>query len=189
MEDQYKKMAEKTIDRQEIYHGKIIDVFVDTVALPMGGTAKRELVFHPGGVGIVPLTAENKIILVKQFRKPMEKVMLEIPAGKLDPGEDKDPLAAAKRELEEEIKMRAIDWQRLSGVYLSPGYANEFLHIYLARDLYAVAHPRSQDPDEWILPEAYSLAEAKQMIAEGTIQDAKTVIGIQAWEIRTLKGE
>ena len=84
----YEDFEEKTLQRREIFKGKIIDVFLDDVALPTGGTAKRELVFHSGAVAMIPLTAEGKIVLVKQFRKPLEQVILEIPAGKIDPGEE-----------------------------------------------------------------------------------------------------
>ena len=102
-----KQFEEKTISRKEIYSGKIIDVAVDEVRLPDGGTSKMELVFHPGGVGIIAFDEHDRLLLVKQFRKPLEKVILEIPAGKIDPGEGKNPEMTAARELEEETGYRA----------------------------------------------------------------------------------
>src|SRR5699024_10405086 len=98
----FEDFEEKTIKRQELFHGKIIDVVLDDVALPMGGTAQRELVFHHGGVGILAITPENKLLLVRQFRKPLEQVSLEIPAGKIDSGEGQHPEVTGARELEEE---------------------------------------------------------------------------------------
>src|SRR5699024_9108365 len=95
----FEQFEEKTINRKEIYHGAIIDVALDDVRLPDGKTAKRELVFHPGGVGIIAFDTADRLLLVKQFRKPLEKVILEIPAGKIDPGEGQEPERTAAREL------------------------------------------------------------------------------------------
>ncbi|OJG19033.1 ADP-ribose pyrophosphatase [Enterococcus canis] len=178
---------EKTLERQEIFKGKIIEVVLDKVALPKGGTSFRELVFHPGGVAVIPITADNKIILVKQFRKPMEQVLLEIPAGKIDPGEQQLPEVAAARELEEEIGMRAQELRLVTAAYLSPGFANEKLYIYFADQLERVENPRPQDPDEVLELHELTLAEAKTAIASGAICDIKTVCGIQYWELETLK--
>lgn len=107
---EFKDFEEKTIQRNEIFHGKIIDVVVDDVSLPNGGTSKRELVFHPGGVAVIALTSENKMLFVRQFRKPLERVILEIPAGKIDPGEGARPDLTGARELEEETGYRAKRW-------------------------------------------------------------------------------
>lgn len=113
------QFEEKTISRKEIYSGKIIDVAVDEVRLPDGGTSKRELVFHPGGVGIIAFDEQDRLLLVKQFRKPLEKVILEIPAGKIDPGEGQNPEMTAARELEEETGYRAKSLSHLTSMYLS----------------------------------------------------------------------
>lgn len=184
---EYKDFEEKTIERKEIFKGKIIDVYLDDVALPMGGNSKRELVFHHGGVGIIPITAENKMIMVKQFRKPLEKVVLEIPAGKIDPGEGQQPEKTASRELEEETGYRTDNLMYISEMYLSPGFSNEKLYIYLATDLVKVENPRPQDEDEVLELYELTLAEAKQAIQDGEICDAKTIFAVNYWELLQYK--
>lgn len=183
----YEDFEEKTISRKEIFNGHIIDVVLDDVQLPDGGTAKRELVFHPGGVAIIPITSENKIIMVKQFRKPLEQVILEIPAGKIDPGEQHIPEETAVRELEEETGYRAGALTHVTSMYLSPGFANEKLHIYYAENLEKVENPRPQDEDEVLELYEFTLDEAKAEMIQGTICDAKTIFAIQYWELQQLK--
>ena len=151
-------------------------MFLDDVALPTGGTAKRELVFHSGAVAMIPLTAEGKIVLVKQFRKPLEQVILEIPAGKIDPGEENQLETTAMRELEEETGYRAGQLTYINSMYLSPGFANEKLALYLATDLQKVENPRPQDEDEILELYELTIAEAKAEVAKGTICDAKTLL-------------
>ncbi|MFC4770748.1 NUDIX hydrolase [Enterococcus hermanniensis] len=184
---EYKDFEEKTIERTEIFKGKIIDVYLDDVALPMGGTAKRELVFHHGGVGIIPITSENKMIMVKQFRKPLEKVVLEIPAGKIDPGEGQQPEKTASRELEEETGYRSDNLKYINEMYLSPGFSNEKLYVYLATDLVKVEHPRPQDEDEVLELYELTLTEAQQAIQDGSICDAKTIFAVNYWELLQYK--
>ncbi|GCF93239.1 ADP-ribose pyrophosphatase [Enterococcus florum] len=184
---EYRDFEEKTIKRTEIFKGKIIDVYLDDVALPMGGTAKRELVLHNGGVGIIPITKENKLVMVKQFRKPLEKVVLEIPAGKIDPGEGKEPIKTAVRELEEETGYHAETLTYVNEMYLSPGFSNEKLYIYAAADLEKVEHPLPQDEDEVLELYELTLAEAKQAILDGLICDAKTIFAVQYWELMQAK--
>lgn len=180
---EYEQFEEKTLERKEIFKGKIIDVAVDQVRLPDGKTGQRELVFHPGGVGIVAFDEEDRLLLVKQFRKPLEKVILEIPAGKIDPGEGSQPEKTALRELEEETGYRAQSLTHLTSMYLSPGFANEVLHIYHAHGLEKVQKPLEQDEDEVLELYALTLPEAKQAIAEQVICDAKTLYAIQYWEL------
>ncbi len=184
---EYKDFEEKTIQRKEIFKGKIIEVFLDDVALPIGGTAKRELVFHHGGVGIIPITKENRMIMVKQFRKPLEKVVLEIPAGKIDPGEGQHPEKTASRELEEETGYRAESLKYVAEMYLSPGFSNEKLYIYAADKLEKVENPRPQDDDEVLELYELTLEEAKQAITDGLICDAKTIYAVQYWELMQVK--
>lgn len=183
----YKDFEEKTIVRNEIFHGKIIDVVVDDVALPNGGTSKRELVFHPGGVAVIAVTEENKMIFVRQFRKPLEKVILEIPAGKIDPGEGAQPKLTGARELEEETGYRASTLEHVHSMYLSPGFANEVLHLFHAKQLQKVENPLPQDEDEVLEVYELTMKEAKAAIADGTICDAKTIFAIQFWELLELK--
>lgn len=183
----FEEFEEKTISRKQIFKGRIIDVVVDEVSLPNGQTSTRELVFHPGGVAIIPITMDNKMIMVKQFRKPMEKVLLEIPAGKIDCGEQQSPKEAAERELEEETGYRANTFTFLTSMYVSPGFADELLHIYYAEDLEKVANPRPQDDDEILELYTVTLEEAKAEIDRGLICDAKTIFAVQYWELHQLK--
>lgn len=178
---------EKTIERKEIFHGKIIDVVVDQVSLPSGEKAERELVFHPGGVGIISILEDGRMLFVRQFRKPLEKVILEIPAGKIDPGEEEHPEATARRELEEETGCTAEVWAHVTDMYVSPGFASENLHIYYAEGLSKADNPLPKDEDELIELHALTLEEAKQAIAEGLICDAKTVFAVTYYELKKLK--
>lgn len=184
----FEDFEEKTLKRQELFHGKIIDVVLDDVALPMGGTAQRELVFHHGGVGILAITPENKLLLVRQFRKPLEQVSLEIPAGKIDPGEGQHPEVTGSRELEEETGYRPGELVHVASMYLSPGFSNEMLHIYQALDMVKVENPRAMDEDEVIEVLQLTLDEAKAAVATGEICDAKTLYAIQYWELALAKG-
>lgn len=172
---------EKTINRQEIFKGNIIDVALDEVELPNGKTAQRELVFHNGGVGLLALTAEQKIVLVKQFRKPLERTILEIPAGKIEQGET-DPKAVAVRELEEETDYIAGSISPIADFILSPGFCDERHYLFLATDLRKSADPLPPDEDEFLEIIELTLAEAKQEIVRGTICDAKTMYAILYWE-------
>lgn len=183
----FEEFEEKTISRKEIFKGHIIEVVVDEVKLPNGETGTRELVFHPGAVAVIPITDDNKMIMVKQYRKPMEKVILEIPAGKIDPGEQNHPKITAERELEEETGYRANQFSLVTSMYVSPGFANELLHIYFAQKLEKVPNPRPQDEDEVLELYRVTLDEAKAAIASGLICDAKTIFAVQYWELEQLK--
>ncbi|WEV61166.1 NUDIX hydrolase [Streptococcaceae bacterium ESL0729] len=181
---EFKDFEEKTIKRTDIFKGHIIDVKVDEVELPQGlGTSRRELIFHPGGVALLPITKDDKVILVRQFRKALEEVIYEIPAGKLEAGEKKDLKGAALRELEEETGFTCQDIKLISAFYTAPGFCNEKLYLYLADDLIKVENPRPQDDDEVLELEYFSLDECKELIASGQIADAKTIIAIQYWEL------
>ncbi len=184
----FEAFEEKTIKRETLFTGKIIEVALDEVALPMGGTAKRELVFHPGGVGIVAITPEEKMLFVRQFRKPLERVILEIPAGKIDPGEGSHPEVTGARELEEETGYRPQKMNHLASMYLSPGFANEMLHLYLAEGLEKVENPRAMDEDEVLEVYELTLDEALERMKTGEICDAKTIYAIQYWQLALAKG-
>lgn len=176
---------EPTIKSERIYSGTIIDVKVDTVRLPNGNIAKRELVEHPGAVAVLPLTEDHRLVLVEQFRKPLEKVTMELPAGKLDAGED--PLDCAKRELIEETGYTANIWYELVTFYTSPGFANEQIYLYAAKDLQA-GKPQPDD-GEFVTTKEVTLGEAFKYIDSGHICDAKTVLAIYAWENQQLKNK
>ncbi len=175
---------EKTIKRQEIFKGHIFTVAVDDVELPNGlGQAKRELIFHKGAVCILAITPEGKIILVKQYRKAIERVSIEIPAGKLEVGESGSEEEAALRELEEETGYTSPKLTLLHDFYSAIGFCNERLRLYLADELMKVENPRPQDEDEVIELMEVTLEEALSMIASGEICDAKTIMAIQHLQI------
>ena len=182
------EFEEKTLSRKEIYKGPIFQLVQDQVELPSGkGRAQRDLIFHNGAVCVLAVTLENKIVLVKQYRKAIEKVSYEIPAGKLEIGENADPEAAALRELEEEAAYTG----KLSLVYdfySAIGFCNERLKLYLARDLTKVENPRPQDEDETLELLEVSLDQAKALIQSGDICDAKTIMAIQYWELQINSG-
>ncbi|KQL50129.1 ADP-ribose pyrophosphatase [Brevibacillus choshinensis] len=179
----YEHLYEKTISSQSIYDGRIIKVKVDEVLLPNGNTAKREIVNHQGAVAVMPLTDDGKMIAVRQFRKPLERTIVEIPAGKLEPGEE--PLACAIRELEEETGYAAKHMELLSSFYTSPGFADEILHVYVATGL--TKGESRPDEDEFVDVLELTLEEAKELHHTGEIRDAKTVVALFAWENRVLR--
>lgn len=166
---------EKTISSEYIYKGKILNLRRDEVTVKGDRTAMREIVEHNGGVAIAALTAGGKIVLVKQFRKAAEKILLEIPAGKLD-SRDEVPLEAAYRELLEETGYKADSLELLSVFYPSCGYSSERLSLFLAKDL--VKGETDPDEDEDIDIVEMDLTEACRMCMQGEIEDGKTLVGI-----------
>lgn len=170
---------EKTLNRTEIFKGHIFDVVVDDVALPNGGTGKRELIFHKGAVCVLAITPEDKLILVRQYRKAIERVIYEIPAGKLEVGEEASQEAAALRELEEETGYTSDKLTLLADFYSAIGFCNERIFLYLADDLVKVENPRPMDEDEVIELHHVTLEEALDLIANGEICDAKTIMAVQ----------
>ncbi|MWC28390.1 NUDIX domain-containing protein [Paenibacillus sp. MMS18-CY102] len=175
---------ERTLSSKQIFEGKIISLQVDTIELPDGGQATREIVRHPGAAAVLALL-DDKMLVVEQFRKPLEKFQIEIPAGKLDPNED--PIVCAGRELEEETGYRATSLRPLSAFYTSPGFADEKLYVYLAEGL--EKGKMNPDEDEYLRVEAITLEQALAYIAEGRISDAKTVLAVYAWRLYKLTGE
>ena len=168
------KFFEKTITSKKIFEGKIINVRIDEVELCNGERASREIVEHSGAVAIIPLINREKIFMVKQFRKPLDKELLELPAGKLESGED--PKDCALRELEEEIGYRAGSIKKLISIYTSPGFADEIIHIFIAKDL--VMTMTSRDQDEFMDIFEINLMDTPNMILKGEITDAKTIAGL-----------
>lgn len=179
---QEKDFEEKTLHRETIYDGKILKVVVDDVLLPNQQTSKREIVLHNGAVGILAITPDEKMIFVRQYRKALEKTLLEIPAGKIEKGE-KEPLAVAKRELEEETDFQAENWTFMYDLIVAPGYSSEKIYLYKATGLTRAANPLEQDEDECLELSYLTLEEAKEAIVQGEIQDAKTICAIQYWEL------
>lgn len=171
--------TEKTIEKKYVYRGKIINVRCDGALLPNSEPCKREIVEHHGGAAILCVTG-GKIAFVKQYRYAYGKEVLEIPAGKLEAGED--PLNAAKRELKEETGVSAEKFEKIAEVYPSPGYTNEIIYIYRAYPVSAGA--ASPDPDEFLSVLWIGEEDAEKMLKSGEISDAKTIIALQRyfWE-------
>jgi len=165
---------EKTVSEQHIYTGNIIKVEKVTVTLPNGKLATRDIVRHPGASAVIPLNGNGELYMVRQFRKPLDKVSLEIPAGKLDAGED--PAICAARELKEETGLTAGKIIHLTSIYSTPGFSDEILHLYAAVDLHE--GESCADEDEFISAEKYTVAELIDKVFSGEITDAKSIIGI-----------
>lgn len=166
--------TEKTLSSKIVYDGKVITVIKDDVEVADGHKSFREVVLHSGGVVVVALKNEDTVLLVKQYRYPLKQTVLELPAGKLEIGED--PNFASKRELEEETGYRANSWQSLGFINTTPGICTEKLYLYLAKDLTFVGeHP---DEGEIIRCEEFKLADVFEMISTGKINDAKTICAL-----------
>lgn len=164
--------TEKTVETKNIFKGKIIDVNLHTVELPNGRRASREVVNHPGGVAILAYKDENTVILVEQFRKPIEKILLELPAGKLEKGEDIE--LCGIRELEEETGYKAKEFKYLGKIVSSPGFCDEYIYIYMAKGLYK-GQDGLGDEDEFINIREIKIDKIKEMIKNGEIIDSKTI--------------
>ena len=167
-------LTEKKLERKDIFHGRVVSLHVDTVELPDGGTSLREIVDHPGGVAILALDEENRVPVVRQYRYAFSRVMLEIPAGKREPGEP--PHITARRELQEEVGATAAEWSDLGALIPSPGCYGETLYLYLARGLtFGEVAP---DEDEFLECERMPFEELYRLCMDGTVQDAKTVAAV-----------
>ena len=167
---------EKTLSKTRKFEGRLLTLDVHQVELEDGSRSTREIVLHQGAVCCVVVTKELKTVLVRQFRKPVEKYILEIPAGKIDPGED--PEAAAARELREEVGFQSGKIKHLMDYYSSPGFCDEKLSLYLATE--AVLGEQELDEGEFIELVTVPLSEAKRMALTGKLGDAKSVAGILA---------
>ncbi|MBM6619963.1 NUDIX hydrolase [Bacillus suaedaesalsae] len=176
------KFEENTLSSQTIFQGRVIDLIVEEVQLPDGKTSNREIVKHPGAVAIIPITAEGKIILVEQFRKALERSIIEIPAGKLEKGEQ--PEHTAIRELEEETGYNCKSLTHLISFYTSPGFADEIIHLYIAEGLTKKQDKLDLDEDEFVEVMEVSLEEAVQLVKEQKIYDAKTAYAIQYLQMK-----
>jgi len=175
----YGDLIERFVGEELKYRGILVDVFERTVRLPNGRLAARELVFHKGAAAIVPVDADGRVTLVRQYRTAIDAVTLEIPAGKLDSAGE-DPLRCAHRELREETGLMAGHMELLTHMIPTPGYDTEFVNIYLATDL--SQHDTDPDEDEFLRIERLPLAEAAQRVMRGELGDAKTALGLlMAW--------
>ena len=168
-----KHLKETKIDGGIAYDGGFLKVHRDTVSLPDGKHTKREYIRHPGAVVIIPVLDDGKVLLERQYRYPNDRVFIELPAGKIDPGED--PLACAIRELEEETGYTATEWKFVSTIHNAIAYSDEHLDIYLARGL--TAGETKLDDGEFIETITASVDEMLDWVRNGKITDVKTVIG------------
>ena len=167
-------LTEKTVSSRSIFKGRILDVREDTVSLPNGKNASREIVHHPGGVGILALDVNNQVLTVTQYRYAYGKTLLEIPAGKLEYGED--PREAAIRELREETGAVAGRFEFMGELYPTPGYCDEIIRLFLARDLtFGETDP---DEDEFLTLQRVPFEEMLQKSLSGELTDAKTVAAV-----------
>lgn len=174
-------LAERRIDGAEVYSGNFFQVQKDRVALPDGSTATREYIRHPGAVMIVPLLDDGRLLMERQYRYPLGRVMLEFPAGKLDVGED--PLACGKRELLEETGCTAAEWAHAGVLHNAIAYSDEGIHIFFARGL--TRGERKLDAGEFLDVVTHMPADVDSLAASGQLTDAKTLIGLlwlQRWQ-------
>ncbi|MCQ2789652.1 MAG: NUDIX hydrolase [bacterium] len=165
---------EKALSEKKVFEGKCIDVSTFDVLLTDGNKSYREVVKHPGGVVVAALKDEDTILMVKQFRFPLQKELLELPAGRLEVGENPDD--AIKRELLEETGYEAKEWKSLGFIYTTPGICTEKLYLYMAKDL--TFKEQNLDEDEFLSVYEYKLSEVLQMIKDGRINDSKTVCAL-----------
>ncbi|ETI69833.1 NUDIX hydrolase [Neobacillus vireti] len=176
------KLEEKTLRSEEIFSGKIISLHLQDVELPNGKQGKREIIKHPGAVAVLAVTDDKKIVMVEQFRKALERTIVEIPAGKLEKGEE--PALCARRELEEETGYECESLELLTSFYTSPGFADEIVHVYLATGLTKKENAAALDEDEFVNLEELTLDEAEQYVKEQKIYDAKTIFAIQYLQLQ-----
>ena len=168
-------LIETKLSSITVYDGKLLHVKCDLVRLPNGREASREWIQHPGAAAVLPMLSDGRVVLVRQYRYPVQSVTLEIPAGKMDiPGED--PLACAMRELKEETGYTAEKFTKLTTIATTVGFSNECIHIYAAQGL--VSGTQCPDEDEFIHVQRILLSEAVQMVRDGKIIDAKSITAI-----------
>ena len=163
--------------RREIYDGRVVNLALETVTLPNGATTELEIMHHPGAAAAVPLFPDGSVCVLRQYRHAVGGWLWEIPAGKLDkPGED--PLECAQRELAEEAGLAAARWHKLGSIYTTPGFCDEIIHLYLARDLSEV--PSGHEADEVIEVHRMPLADALARIPTEELRDTKSIAALQA---------
>ena len=175
-------LEEHVAARELIHRGRYLEFRVDTIVRADGTTGTRDVVGHPGAIAVLAVDGVGRLLLVRQWRIPAERGMLEIPAGTLDvhDGVTEDPDLAARRELEEETGQRAATWRKLATFWTAPGFATELMHLYLATDLSgaAGADRLTPDEDERLELSHVAIADAVAMVEAGEINDAKTILGI-----------
>ena len=179
-----KDLSERRLSSRLVFDGKLLKVRSDTVRLPDGRASEREWIEHPGAVAVLAVTDAGELVMERQFRYPLGRDMIEVPAGKIDPGED--PLATAKRELAEETGYSAAEWSHVATIHLAIGYSNEHIEIYLARGL--TQQKAELDHEEFLEVFTLPLATALAWVREGRITDSKTVSSL-FWAEKILAGD
>lgn len=169
------ELIERKISSKAVYTGRLLHVFCDNVILPNGNEATRDLIRHIGAVAVLPITDDGKVIIEHQFRYPVNEILLEIPAGKLD-SKNEDKLEAVKRELREETGYTAGEWIELGDLYPTPAYSDEVIRLYIAKGL--SKGDRELDDDEFIEVDKIPLSDLVEYVMNGRIMDAKTQIAI-----------
>ncbi|PKL82724.1 MAG: NUDIX hydrolase [Ignavibacteriae bacterium HGW-Ignavibacteriae-3] len=173
----------KVVKRETIFHGKVFDVNVDEIEYNgTGNKASRQVAIHPGGAVVLPVTNDGKIVFVTQYRYPHNEVLLELPAGKLEKGED--PFLCASRELTEETGYTSDKITKLGKIYTTPGFCNEILYIYLAEDIIPGIHAREEGEEGMEIVEL-TADEVDDKIRSGKIVDAKTICGIAYYKLKS----
>ena len=167
-------MSFKRLSTERVYAGRLLKIDRDRVLLPNGGTTELEMVRHPGAAAVVPFISDTEILLVRQFRYAAQGFIHEVPAGTLHPGEA--PEACAAREVQEEVGHRAGSFRHLASIYTTPGFTDEVIHLYAARDLTPVQ--QNLDQDEVLTVERLPFTEALRMIRDGRIVDAKSICAL-----------
>ena len=178
------KLEEKMLSSEEIFDGVAIHLFRDEILLPNGNKGVREVIRHPGAVCVLPITADGQVVFVNQFRYALDKVTLEVPAGKLEKGED--PFESGKRELEEEAGCVAETYRDLGKFYPTPGYCGEIIHLYAAKDL--TFTKQNLDEDEFLNVERIPLDRAVEMVLNNEIRDGKTQAAVLKVKLLRDKG-
>ena len=173
------KLVEKKISSKEVFKGKLLHVFSDVVHLPDGTESVREYIRHPGAAAVLPVFENGQVMMVRQFRYPLGQIFYEVPAGKIDPGEDPD--VTVKRELKEETGLTCGHYQYLGAFYPSIGYTDEIIHLYAAWDI--TTYEQRVDEDEFLIRERVPFSTAVEMVHNGEISDGKSMVTIlRAWK-------
>lgn len=181
----YAHLQETKLASKEIYDGKIVQVYVDTITLPDGQEATREVVRHCPCVAVLAITDDDKVVLVRQFRYPVDKPLLEIPAGKMDGDASETPEATAARELAEETPYTAEKIELIHNFYTAPGFCDEYMYLYKANGL---KEDSQLKPDEGELVDTvlYSREEVIAALNDKSIEDVKTIVALQHWLLESL---
>lgn len=182
---EFAHLQEQKIDSKEIFDGQIVQVYVDTIKLANGQQATREVVRHCPAVAVLAVTDDDKVVLVRQFRYPVDKPLLEVPAGKMDGDESETPEGTAARELAEETPYTADKIELIHNFYTAPGFCDEFMYLYRASGLQANSNLQP-DEDEFVDTVLYSREEAINALKNREIEDVKTITALQHWLLESL---